>query len=45
MSVGNNGEKTNGIFIFDNAEDFLKVMEEIQAQYLARHEKGVGENE
>ena len=37
--------ENNGIYIFKDADEFLKVIEEMQAQYLERHEKGVGENE
>lgn len=40
-----NEKNTGQILIIKDPNEFLKVMEEIQAQYLARHEKGVGENE
>ena len=35
----------NGIYIIKDPNEFLKVLEEMQAQYLAHHENGVGENE
>jgi len=40
-----NEKNTGQILIIKDPNEFLKVMEEIQAQYLERHEKGVGENE
>lgn len=40
-----NEKNTGQILIIQDPNEFLKVMEEIQAQYLERHEKGVGENE
>ena len=36
---------TGQILIFNDPNEFLKAMEEIQAQYLRRHENGVGNNE
>ena len=38
-------ENTGQILLIQDPNEFLKVMEEIQAQYLARHENGVGEHE
>lgn len=40
-----NKEKTGQILIFDNPNEFIKAIEEMQAQYLQRHKKGVGESE
>lgn len=34
----------NKLLIFDNAEDFLQVLEDLQEQYLNQHEKGVETN-
>lgn len=40
-----NKEEKGQVLIYDDPNEFLKVIEEMQAQYLERHEKGVGENE
>lgn len=41
VNEGNAGR----VLIYDDPKEFLKAIEEMQAQYLARHENGVGENE
>ena len=35
----------NGIYIIKDPNEFLKVLEEMQAQYLAQHKNEGGENE
>ena len=40
-----NKKNTGQILIFDDPNEFLKVIEEMQAQYLERHENGVGNHE
>ena len=40
-----NEGNTGSVLIYDDPKEFLKVIEEMQAQYLERHEKGVGKNE
>lgn len=37
-------ENTGRILIIDDPNEFLKVLEEMQAQYLERHENGVVTN-
>ena len=39
-----NKKNTGQILIFEDPNEFLKAIEEMQAQYL-RHENGVGNNE
>ena len=39
-------ENSNGIIIYDNSEDFLKAIEELQEQYnSSSNKKGVGLDE
>ena len=40
-----NKENTGQILIFESPNEFIKAIEEMQAQYLERHEKGVGKHE
>lgn len=37
--------ENNGIYIFKDADEFLKAIEEMQAQYLERHENGVANDD
>lgn len=37
--------KMKGIYIYENPEDFLKVMEELQEAYNSASKEGVEENE
>ena len=40
-----NKRNTGQILICQDNEEFLKLLEDLQAQYLERHEKRVGKNE
>jgi len=40
-----NKENTGSVLIYDDPKEFLKAIEEMQAQYLERHKNGVGEGE
>lgn len=36
---------TNGVYIIEDPNDFLKVMEELQKQYLEHAKEGVKDND